>query len=309
MEVGLFWIASYPKSGNTWARCLIDSLCHGGAAPDLEQLHWRYPQPSAHYWLEAVTGVPASDLSAAELVELRRCAYHALVSKTPLARLAAPGVRFLKVHDSYDPGGFPPALTAGAVYLVRDPRDVALSWASHSKVTVEETIAEMARRGKVARQNRTGSTPAAPVRLGSWSEHVLSWIDDFKGPLLVLRYEDLLADPHAVVGRFARFLGLPATASDVAAAVAACGFSALASIEATVGFPERAYVQQRFFRQGKAGSWRDDLTSVQAAALVAAHGAVMERLGYLSPGSGFDAAAPLIPLAMPNGSTDLEIPL
>ncbi|GAB3118917.1 sulfotransferase domain-containing protein [Novispirillum itersonii] len=276
MENGLFWIASYPKSGNTWARCLIDSLSHGGAAPDLEQLHWHYPQPSARSWLEAVTEVPTDDLTTAELTGLRRSAYHALITETPLARLVAPGVRFLKIHDAYDPHGFPPDLTAGAVYLVRDPRDVAPSWANHSGSTIDETITEMARPDKAIGQKTSHWAPNAPEQLGTWSDHVRSWLDGFPGPLLVIRYEDMLADPHTVVGRFARFLGLPSTPSVVAAAVAACGFPALAAIEEAHGFPERPKVQNRFFRQGKAGRWKTDLTAEQAAA----HGPVMERLGY-----------------------------
>ncbi|BBE70545.1 sulfotransferase domain protein [Pleomorphomonas sp. SM30] len=278
---GLFWIASHPKSGNTWMRCLIDSLGRGGLPPDLEGLHHRCPAAADPHWLEAVTDVPTADLGPTELSALRLSAYRALVGGGSWARRAAPAVRHVKVHDRYDPADFPPDVTAGAVYVVRDPRAVASSWAAHSGTTAATIVARMGRPDPGRHAMPSPRKPTVPERVGSWSEHVLSWLDEFPAPRLVVRYEDLLADPLAVTGRLAGFLGLPDEPALVSAAVGACRFDALRRIEDATEFPERPPTAERFFRRGRADGWTTELTEAEAARIVADHGAVMARLGYL----------------------------
>ncbi len=58
-------------------------------------------------------------------------------------------------------------------------------------------------------------------------------------------------------------------------------FDRLARQEKKSGFQERSHKQEKFFRRGRAGSWRSMLSPAQAARIVADHGAVMERFGYL----------------------------
>ena len=280
---GLFWIASYPKSGNTWTRCLIDSLTHGGEPPALDRLERSCPAVFDRHWLEAVTDVPTADLTAPELLALRQSAFRLLTDPVGVAPgWVAPGwqARCLKVHDGYDPARFPDAVTAGAVYLVRDPRAVAPSWADHSGVTIDRVIARMRRSATVAGGAGLPGRPAMPEQIGDWSDHVRSWTEAFKGRLLLVRYEDLLADPVPVVARIAGFLGLPDDLPLVEKAVAACTFSRLRRQERETGFAEKTAMQKRFFRQGRALGWRDELSAEQAARLVADHGAVMARYGY-----------------------------
>lgn len=58
-------------------------------------------------------------------------------------------------------------------------------------------------------------------------------------------------------------------------------FQVLSRQEAEKGFRERPTEAERFFRQGKSGGWRSQLTAAQAARIVADHGEVMRRFGYL----------------------------
>lgn len=280
---GLVWIASYPKSGNTWVRCLIDSLAQGGAAAELAALHRRYPWSADRLWLEAVTEMPTSDLTAAELTALLGAARRALGRQAPIARLAAPGVRFLKVHDRYGAETFPGE--AAAVYITRDPRDIAPSMADHAGITLDEAIRLLGDSGHVLARTVTRPARGAEERLGSWSDHVAAWLDGFPGPLLRLRYEDLVARPVEQTGRLARFLGLPDDARTVAAAAAANSFARLRAEEERSDFIERGERQRRFFRRGEAGAWAEDLAPEQAAALVARHGPMMARLGYSENGA------------------------
>lgn len=271
MRRGIFWIASYPKSGNTWVRCLIASLQSGGAPVRLAGLGDAAPNSAARAWLEACIEVDSADMLASELDAMRAQAHREEGGRR---------LRFLKVHDRYDPQLFPADVTLGTVHIVRDPRDVAPSWADHMGVDVDTAIARMGDDALVMSRSVYSFRPQAPQRFGSWSGHARSWLDDAPGPRLLLRYEALLADPLGEAARLARFLGLPAEADCVARAVDACDFEALRGIEEREGFAERQKGQQRFFRQGRSGAWRGVLQPEQAGRIVADHRAMMSRLGY-----------------------------
>ena len=93
------------------------------------------------------------------------------------------------------------AVTAGAIYVVRDPRDVAVSYSAYTGRSIDEIITFMAD----PRAANRGTDVQVFEFLSSWSAHARSWVGA-KNRLL-LRYEDLLANPEAAFGRVARFLG------------------------------------------------------------------------------------------------------
>lgn len=268
---GIVWLASYPKSGNTWVRCLIASLQTGAAQVDLGGLARRLPNAAPRAWLERFVDVDNGDLLPAELKLLRAAAHR---------ECAAQGISLLKVHDCYDPVLFPADVTLGTVYIVRDPRDVAPSWADHMGVDQDTAIRRMGDPELTMSKALHVYRPQAPQQYGSWSGHVSSWLQHAPGPRLVLRYESLKAQPLHEATRLALFLGLPDNPSYIARAVEACRFEALRDAEERDGFGERAASQEWFFRQGLAGAWRATLSPPQVARLVADHGEMMEWLGY-----------------------------
>lgn len=267
---GIFWLASYPKSGNTWIRCLIASLQNGAAAMNLDDLALALPNAASRAWLAGYLDVDIGDLTLAELHLLRGAAYR---------RCAAQTLSMLKVHDCYDPMLFPATATLGTVYIVRDPRDIAPSWADHASLDLDAAIRQLGESATIMSGTMSRYRPQARQRFGSWSEHVAAW-SHAPGPRLLLRYEDLLADPLRETARLADFLGLPTDPAQVARAVAACRFQALHDAEQRLGFMERQEGQTRFFRQGRAGAWRTALSAAQAARVIADHGPTMAWLGY-----------------------------
>lgn len=268
---GIFWIASYPKSGNTWIRCLIASLLAGGAAPDLNHLGDVVPYPVARAWIELVLDQETSELSRQEMLAVRGDFHH---------DLAAKGCRHAKVHDRYDPLLFPDQASAGIVLVVRDPRDVAPSLAAQMALGLDQSIARMGEPGAILDRMGRGHNYLVEQHLGDWSGHVLSWQEQTALPLLLLRYEDLLREPVAQTARLAEFLGLPADGATLERAVGACLFDRLRQAEAAGGFAEGGQHAARFFRQGQSGGWRRVLSLAQIERLEADHGAVMARLGY-----------------------------
>lgn len=273
------WLASYPKSGNTWLRLALGSLLAGGTAPDFEKVERLAPIASDRDVFEAVLGVDSSDLTPAEILDLRPRQF--------IEEAAATGERQLrKVHEAWIrvPDGsplFPPAVTRAAVYLLRDPRDVAVSLAHHNGVNVAKAVAQLNTEASVLAPGGSEGRAQFEQPLLSWSGHVASWVDAAEPKPLVLRYEDMLADMDDALARVARHLGIAADPEIVARAVAATRFDALQAEEERAGFREKSLPATRFFRRGVAGGWRDILTAEQADAIEQAHGAMMRRFGYL----------------------------
>jgi len=191
---------------------------------------------------------------------------------------------YCKTHDAYHltPSGeplFPAAVTVGAIYVVRDPRAVAVSLASSKAEPIDRAIARMDDPDEMLSGSTARSHQHMRQRLLRWSEHVESWLAA-PFPVHLLRYEDMHADPHAAFSAAAAFLGLPRGREQIAAAIEASSFSRLQAREREAGFVERPRRMATFFRQGRTDGWRRELTPEQAARIVAAHGPVMRRLGY-----------------------------
>ena len=280
---GFYWIASYPKSGNTWLRLFLQSLSGGGGAVDLTvplDVVWHAAtRPRFEEALELESG----DLTNDEITCARPRQY-----EIEAAAAAAPLWR--KVHDRWGltPAQeplFPPGVTLGIIYLVRDPRDIAISFAHHNNTSLDETIAGLAHPKYGIGMERNCQPKQLPQHLGSWSGHVQSWLDTGNPRLLVIRYEDLSRAPEAHFAAAADFLGIKAAPAQIAAAVQAVRFDVLQAAEDRHGFRERPAAARRFFRQGTAGGWRGSLTARQVARIESDHGAVMQRLGYGLSGS------------------------
>lgn len=272
--MGIFWIASYPKSGNTWMRAFIANLMAGGRSVPLNELFKYVPSESAIGWYQN-TGVDLDTLyrPSAEGARIRRKVQETLQSMTGGRHL------LLKTHNllgTYE--GVPlirDDLTVGALYIVRDPRDVAVSLSQHYGMTLDETVDFMA--SPKAYIGGGADKRTIFEYLGSWSDNVRSWM---QAGVPVLRYEDLLAQPGDSFRKIAKLLGLAGQASAIERAVAAADFKKLRSAEEKDGFLEASGKSERFFRSGKAGGWREVLSEDQAERLGALDEDLMKRFRY-----------------------------
>ena len=117
---------------------------------------------------------------------------------------------------------------------------------------------------------------------GSWSQHVLSWTRKPHHALHVVRYEDMLADPKTAFAAMARHLHLASTPPQLAQAIERSSFARLQAQEKEKGFRERPpNADQSFFREGRAGQWKEVLTTAQIDRIVRDHSEQMQRFGYL----------------------------
>lgn len=277
----IFWLASYPKSGNTWFRAFLANLDADADQPvDINALNTGLIA-SSRQWLDAVLGFDSSELTFDEVEALRPQVYRWTVMSNQAIRPVH------KTHDAWTdtPCGEPLHCldaTAGALYLIRNPLDVAVSYANHQSCTVDEAIERMASDAECLEKSRVRYNNQVRQRLLSWSEHVLSWVDAPGLVCRVIRYEDMICDPLATFSAAARFLGRSTDLERLARAIRFSDFKELAQQESIKTFREKPPGVSRFFRQGRSGDWRTQLSSAQVARVIGKHGDVMRRFGYLT---------------------------
>lgn len=223
-------------------------------------------------------GVEASDLTQDE-IERYRLAVYARLS------IQATDPIFVRIHDAITetPGGhrtMSKEATAGVLYLLRNPLDIAVSLAHHNVSPVGEMVTKMGDSSFTFVE--TPRHHPLVQRLLSWSQHVTSWVDEPGLRLMVVRYEDLQADPIKTLTQIIRFCGFDDTPARIAKAVDFSRFDRVQAQEIANGYNGKAEQAESFFRKGRVGSWREGLTDELVARLIDDHGDVMRRFGYLS---------------------------
>lgn len=272
---GHVWLASYPKSGNTWMRLALTSLFDGGGAIDIAQKRQIVGAGAADRGIfDYMLDTDSSDLSPEEIFALLPAVYDDCLQEPSHDRV-------WKTHSAWQPT-YPVATTAAIVYLVRDPRDIAVSFSCHFDCSIDEAIAHMGAEDFGFYPKPGGMMKQLPQYLSSWSKNVASWIDRARPAPLVVKYEDMVRDLAAELTRVARRIGLPSTPEAISGAVEATRFDRLKKQEEREGwFSQRNSKVNAFFRRGISGGWRDSLTQSQAERIERDHGTMMERLGYL----------------------------
>lgn len=274
----IIWLASYPKSGNTWMRVVLGQLQGtNGPRDDINGLPNRDGIASSRTDFDDIVGVDAADLPDDVVDGLRPRVYECLSNeaKEPL---------FIKAHDAclLTPGGepmFPYEGSWGVIHIVRNPLDVAVSWAHFFRADLDQAIDALADTDRALCAQPSRLHDQLRQRLSDWSGHAASWLGASL-PRLTVRYEDMLAHPQKVFGMVARFCGLDADARALDRAIEASRFDRLRGLEDLARFQETPRKTPRFFRAGRTGGWRSALTPEQAARIVARHRTMMLRLGY-----------------------------
>ena len=296
---GPYWyLASYPKSGNTWCRVFITELrrlagldsAEATAAAQQEEQELRLNRDlatgsivSSRHWLDDQLGIDSSDLSWAELDKVRGQAGHQRA-------LYAECLRYHKVHDAFispDSAGLPVVPVQdcrGAVMVIRHPADVAVSLSHFFSWPLERCVAFLLdEQAGLCRSSKRGGQQVRQF-IGTWANHVHSWLDQEQIPVLLLRYEDLLVEPQTQFSRLAHFLELPSEPTLIAEAVLNTSFQTLRTKEEQEGgFYERPYGCERFFRSGRSGEGKEELTAEQLAQLEEAFAESLEQTGYGKP--------------------------
>lgn len=271
----LVWLASYPKSGNTWARIFLANYLLGTDQP--------VPINQVHRIGIGDSVAPAYRKLAGGRFDPADTMGHLRQRESVLRAVAANGadVNFVKTHNAVGRAFgielIMPRFTRAAVYILRNPLDVAVSYARHYAMTPAEAAQAISRS-----DNSVAADPTSVAQyLGTWSDHVRGWTGTRDFPVHVMRYEDMKADPHRAFAALLGFLGIPADPAKLDRAIRFSSFDEMKRQEQAGGFVERSPNSDRFFHSGETGQWKGALSPEDIALLRERHGAVMAKHGYL----------------------------
>jgi len=235
------FLVSFPKSGNTWTRFLLANLRYPEQPATFANIHRLIPDPE---------GTAKKDFDE------------------------MPRPRIIKSHECFDPR-YP-----RVIYIVRDPRDVAVSQYHYhrklKKLTDDSPIANF-----VTRFLAGETCPH-----GSWGQNVVTWLAtrQDQSRFLLLRYEDMVADTVRELGKIAKFLGMAASCEQIAQAVERSSASRMRKLEQAqtdqCDLTKGSRKDLSFVRAAGSGGWRSDLPAAEAGRIEAAWGPLMRHLAY-----------------------------
>lgn len=253
----IVWLASYPKSGNTWFRVILHNLLEGPDKPvDINELD-RTGIASSRSLFDQVSGVGSSDLSSDEIDLIRPDIYRQLSAQSKEAV-------YMKVHDAWTRNAkdlplFPEEATRSVIYIIRNPLDVAVSLSFHNGEKAEESLKKLNDPDYGLCLGKKRLFNQLPQNLLSWSEHVRSWTRNSGLNVHVLRYEDLHDHPLETIERALAFLNLDFERTAIEQAIANSSLESLKQQEKEAGFSEKPLKAESFFRKGVKSDWLNHL--------------------------------------------------
>ena len=253
------FLVSYPRSGNTWTRFLLGNLLYPDAPVTFSNIESRIPE---------------------------------IYFNRDRVLRALPRPRLLKSHESFQPH-YP-----HVIYVVRDPRDVAISFFHHN----------------VKARNIPDDYPMTSFvprfiagefdqRFGSWRDNVLSWVS-LRGEnpnFMMLRYEEMKRDAAGALLHVVAFLEhcsfrkIDSSPEALRQAIELSSPERMRTLEKEEAvnwvLTKSTRSDKPFVRTAKAGGWKSQLAPESVEAIESAWGELMQSLGYeLSSGS---KAAPI----------------
>ena len=247
----IIWIASYPKSGNTWVRSFLSNYFCDDKKFDFTQLRKisKFPQEKVLKELNInfkdFKEIASNWISMQDYINLKN---EIIYLKTHNALITVNNFEFTDTKN-----------TLGFIYLVRDPRDVVLSYASHLGISVENTFEVM--RNDMGFSVSKKNEEYKEAILGSWALNYNSWKNFKSVNGLIIRYEDLVNNPEKSFTKIVNYLNkisnLKVDLDKIKRCINNTEFNTLKNLENLTGFDEKG--KSSFFRNGKIGEWKKNL--------------------------------------------------
>ena len=259
----IFWIASYPKSGNTWLRTLISSYYYskdGIFYKDLIQKIGQFPEKrhfeSFKYDAKSVISTTHFWIKAQEKINQDK------------------KLKFFKTHNVFGKINDKPFTnkdnSLGCIYIIRDPRNVITSLSHHYELSYEESLSWMTNHKKYIFDDRVGQDFGNFQFISSWSNNYKSWKIQKDLPVKMVRYEDLLEKTFVVTKEIIEFINkisknnTKINITKLKNAVASTSFNRLKKKENEEGFSEAIFSKKKnkilpFFNLGPKNNWTNIL--------------------------------------------------
>lgn len=278
----IVWLASYPKSGNTWIRIFLSSLLFSGDKTkiDINKINInQFPLKTQFKGL------------VKDFLSLEEVTSNSLEAQTRIN--LDNKIRFFKTHSALwknqntnktftDQNN-----TLGVVHIVRDPRNIITSVMDYfNKESYEETLNFLKDGNNILGGNEHDN--GIPVLLSSWSNHYNSW-KGFKKNNLLIKYENLIHDPINEFLKITNFLtsigGFKFDKSEILKAINNCSFENFVNQENKFGFRDNSATNnslgKKFFKLGPKNNWLTLLDTKTREDIELSFEKEMKELGYL----------------------------
>ena len=280
----IIWIASYPKSGNTWVRMFLKSYFQKANekfrldTSNLDSFNSRvFPNQELleHFKIDYFK----FEQIAKNWENMQ--SYINLNNKT----------NYIKTHNSMCTVGpykfTTPENTKGAIYLVRDPRDVLVSYSYHLGMSYEETFniltSPMSFENPANRSSKGINYKISLI--GTWANHYNSWKTYKSSEILTIKYEEMLSNPYETFFKILEYLNkidnTEINNEKLEKAISQTNFKELQNIEKLQGFSEKGK-GELFFREGKTGVWKNNVDNEIIKKIEKVFKDEMTELGYLN---------------------------
>ena len=253
----IVWIASYPKSGNTWVRSLLSSYLYTEDGIFNFSLLKKIDQFPHTKFFNYFT----NDFS-----NIKNISNYWIAAQDRLNFLNDNKTIFLKTHSALctlENNSFTNANnTQAVIYVVRDPRNVITSISNHFSHDLKESYKFITNRNKII----SGSDFSMSTVLGSWSDHYTSWNKIKFSPILVVKYEDLINDTKNslinILNFLSKFVDVKINDKKILNTINSCSFENLSKMEKEEGFIEAVVSKKNdkkinFFYLGKKNNWEN----------------------------------------------------
>ena len=259
----IFWIASYPKSGNTWLRTLISSYYYskeGIFSQNIIKNIGQFPEKIHFQSFDYIPEIPIDTsrfwIKAQEKINLDK------------------KLRFFKTHNvfgSINNRKFTnKANSIGCIYIVRDPRNVITSLSNHYELNYSDALKWMLSSNKYIYDYEKSQEYSDFQFISSWENNYKSWKSQKEFPIKIIKYEDLLAETFAVFTDIIEFINKTTNNNEkinkrkIKNSIASTSFHKLQQNEKKNGFSESissriAKKQIPFFFLGPKNDWKNIL--------------------------------------------------
>jgi len=277
MSKNIFWISSYPKSGNTLVRAILTGLFFSDDGrvtfEDMGNIGL-FETARRLNFIKAINNKDFYNLGDLKVLSK----YWKKIQMNQELNIKN-GFGFLKTHSclvSIKNNLFTSKdITKGYIYVVRDPRDVCISWANHSNYSIDESIDFLCNSLSVLKWRNKSKHSLLPKNIfplsfvSSWSEHVKSWTENnLHVPTLIIKYEDLIINKEIIVKQVKIFfeenfsIKINNFEKKLQNILETTHFNYMKEMETKNGFRE-AMPWTNFFRKGKKEQWKDILNKKQ----------------------------------------------
>ena len=279
----IIWIASYPKSGNTWVRSLLSAYLYSNNGIFNFDLLQKIQQFPSILFLKPFL----KDFS-----DPKKVSNYWIASQDKI-NLENNNV-FLKTHSAlctFENNSFTNKRnTKAAIYIVRDPRNVITSLSHHNSLSILDALDFLTDSNQMTVRNEWGGKEfGIATVLGSWSDHLKSWRNLNFAPILIVRYEDLINDIKKTFMSILNFLSnlmeIKIDEKKIMYTIESCRFDVLSNKEKKEGFIESVTHKEKggklkFFNLGKKNDWKNLLDPKIEEQIRFKFNKEMKELGY-----------------------------